>query len=113
MTGTTDMADSVRVSSVRYVEVPVDHLERRGLGRHVGLWSLWAPSIGAVRAGLVISAVTLIVLFFNDRCRPAVIWCALWFLAGLVYFGVYARLRMVRSPEEELAITGRHTESAT
>ncbi len=64
-------------------------------------------------AALVISAVTLVVLFFNDTYRPAVIWCALWFLAGLVYFGVYARFRMVRSPEEEFAISGRHTESAT
>jgi ethanolamine permease len=61
---------------------------------------------------LVISAVTFIVLFANATYRPAVFWCALWFLAGLAYFAFYARHRMVRSPEEEFALSGRHTESA-
>ena len=64
-------------------------------------------------AALVISAVTFLVLFANDTYRPAIWWCALWFLAGLAYFGLHTRHRIVRSPEEEFAISGRHTESRT
>ncbi len=64
-------------------------------------------------AALVISAVTFLVLFANDTYRPAIWWCALWFLAGLAYFGLHTRHRIVRSPEEEFAISGRHTESQT
>ena len=53
---------------------------------------------------LVIAVITFIVLFLNADYRPAIWWCALWFLAGLAYFAFYARYRMVRSPEEEFAL---------
>jgi ethanolamine permease len=53
---------------------------------------------------LVVAVLTFVVLFFNSDYRPAIWWCALWFLAGLVYFGAYARKYMVRSPEEEFAL---------
>jgi ethanolamine permease len=56
-------------------------------------------------ASLVFSALTFIVLFFNPDYRPAIWWCAIWFLAGLAYFAFHARFRMVRSPEEEFALT--------
>ena len=69
---------------------------------HLGLPGAWVA--------LVVSAVTFIVLFANETYRPAIWWCALWFALGLVYFALYARFRMVRSPEEEFAITGRHIE---
>ncbi len=53
---------------------------------------------------------TFVVLFLNPDYRPAIWWCALWFLAGLIYFAAYARKYMVRSPEEEFALTERHIE---
>ena len=68
----------------------------------LGLPGAWAT--------LVISAVTFVVLFLNDDYRPAVWWCAAWFLVGLAYFAVYARFRMVYSPEEEFAMTGSYTD---
>lgn len=58
---------------------------------------------GAIVAG-VIAAVTLVCLFLNPDYRPGIYGCAIWFLAGLIYFGVYARHRMILSPEEEFAI---------
>ena len=58
---------------------------------------------GALLA-LVISLVALVMLFANPDFRPGVIGVALWFLAGLAYFGFYARRRMILSPEEAFAI---------
>lgn len=69
-----------------------------------------ALGVGGAWAALVISAITFVVLFANATYRPAVVWCAVWFVAGLAYFAVHARRHMVRSPEEEFAISGRHTE---
>lgn len=59
---------------------------------------------------LVISGVTFVVLFMNEAYRPAVWWCAVWFLVGLAYFALYARFRMVFSPEEEFAMKGSYTD---
>jgi ethanolamine permease len=42
-------------------------------------------------------------LFTNEDFRAGVIGVALWFLAGLAYFGFYARHRMILSPEEAFA----------
>jgi ethanolamine permease len=74
----------------------------------------YVSALGVPGAGvaLAISALTFVVLFLNPDYRPAIWWCAMWFLAGLAYFAFHARFRMVRSPEEEFAITGRHTEGA-
>jgi len=58
---------------------------------------------GAIVAG-VIAAVTLVFLFINPDYRPGVYGTALWFAAGLLYFGLYARHRMILSPEEEFAM---------
>ena len=53
---------------------------------------------------LVIAAVTLVWLFQNPDFRPGVIGVAIWFLCGLLYFGLYGRRTLVYSPEEEFAI---------
>ena len=61
---------------------------------------------GAFVAG-VIAAVTLVFLFINPDYRPGIYGCAIWFLAGLAYFALYARHRMILSPEEEFAVDHR------
>ena len=75
------------------------HIERPYVSS-LGLPGAWVA--------LVIAVITFIVLFLNADYRPAIWWCALWFLAGLAYFAFYARYRMVRSPEEEFALSRRH-----
>jgi ethanolamine permease len=53
--------------------------------------------------------VTLGLLFANPDFRPGVIGVALWFLAGIAYFALVGRHRLLLSPEEEFAMTGgRH-----
>ena len=59
--------------------------------------------LGAWIAG-VISFVTLIFLFLNPDYRVGVYGCAVWFLAGIVYFAIHGRHHMVLSPEEEFAM---------
>jgi len=69
-------------------------------------------SPGAITAG-VIAAVTLIFLFINPDYRWGVYGCAIWFLAGVAYFGLYGRKTLVYSPEEEFAVRElAHGESA-
>ena len=63
-------------------------------------------------AALLISGLTFVVLFLNPDYRPAIWWCAIWFLAGLAYFAFHARFRMVRSPEEESALVEGRKEAA-
>ncbi len=58
---------------------------------------------GAVVAG-VIATVTLVFLFVNPEYRPGVYGAAIWFAFGLLYFALYARHRMILSPEEEFAL---------
>ncbi len=59
---------------------------------------------GAVLA-LVISLVTLVSLFAVDPVyRRVVFGAALWFGAGLLWFALWARHRLVRSPEEAFAL---------
>jgi ethanolamine permease len=56
---------------------------------------------------LVIAAVTLFFLFVNPDYRPGVYGVAIWFALSLAYFGLYARHRMILSPEEEFALEVR------
>jgi ethanolamine permease len=51
-----------------------------------------------------IAAVTLITLFLNPDYNRSVLGAAVWFLLGILYFALYARRRLVRSPEEEFAL---------
>jgi ethanolamine permease len=52
----------------------------------------------------IISAITLIVLFLNPDYNKGVWGAAIWFGLGIAYFALYARKRLVLSPEEEFAI---------
>jgi ethanolamine permease len=58
---------------------------------------------GAIVAG-AIAVITLISLFANDEYRPGVYGVAVWFAGSLLYFALYARHRMILSPEEEFAM---------
>jgi len=58
-----------------------------------------------VAAGIAL--VTLIFLFLNEDYRVGVYGCALWFGAGLLYFGLVGRTKLVYSPEEEFAVNLR------
>lgn len=58
---------------------------------------------GAIVA-MIISALTLIALFLNPDYRPGAWGAFVWFLCGLLYFALYARKRLILSPEEEFAI---------
>jgi ethanolamine permease len=53
---------------------------------------------------LAISLVSLAALFANPDFRQGVIGVGLWFMAGLGYFALFSRKRMVRSPEEAFAL---------
>jgi ethanolamine permease len=54
---------------------------------------------------LAISLVTLASLFASDPAyRNVAIGAALWYVLGLVYFAVWGRRRLVKSPEESFAL---------
>lgn len=63
---------------------------------------------GAVVA-LVIALTTLVFLFANDEYRKGVIGAAIWYAAGLAWFALHARKRMVMSPEEAFAIEAKQS----
>ncbi len=63
-------------------------------------------------AALVIALVTLLFLFLNPDYRVGVVGCAIWYGLAVIYFGVYARKYMVRSPEEEFALEELRKEAA-
>ncbi|NNL68283.1 MAG: amino acid permease [Myxococcales bacterium] len=85
------MAAYVRIHAIPGLERPY----RSPLGRS-----------GAIGAG-AIAAATLVCLFANPDYRPGVFGVALWFAGSLAYFGLYARHRMILSPEEEFALKAR------
>jgi ethanolamine permease len=60
---------------------------------------------------LVIAIVTFVSLFFNPDYLPGVWGCAIWFLIGIAYFGLYGRHHLVKSPEEAFAIGHRSRKS--
>ncbi|MGH2656340.1 MAG: ethanolamine permease [Actinomycetota bacterium] len=53
----------------------------------------------------VIALVSLGALFLNEDYRPGVYGAGIWFVLGLLYFAIAGRSRLVRSPEEEFAMT--------
>lgn len=61
--------------------------------------------ITAALVAIIISGVTLFALFWNPDYRPGAWGAFVWFACGLVYFAVYARKRLIVSPEEEFALT--------
>ncbi|HVO98054.1 MAG TPA: amino acid permease [Bryobacteraceae bacterium] len=62
----------------------------------LGIAGAWATTI--------IAAVTLVVLFLNPDYNKGVFGAAIWFAMGIAYFAIYARRRLVLSPEEEFAL---------
>jgi ethanolamine permease len=52
---------------------------------------------------MLIASITLIVLFLNPDYNKGVYGAAIWFALGIAYFAIYARKRLVLSPEEEFA----------
>jgi ethanolamine permease len=63
----------------------------------VGVW-------GAAVAG-AIALVALVSLFLNEDYRPGVYGTLIYFVAGLIYFAVAGRKKLVLSPEEEFALS--------
>jgi len=61
----------------------------------------------------IIAFVTLVFLFLHPEYRLCAIGCALWFLAGLIYFAIHARHHMVLSPEEEFALEQKERSEAS
>ena len=60
--------------------------------------------IAGAAVALLIAAMTLVALFVVDPVyRLVVIGAAVWYALGLLYFGLYARKRLVASPEETFA----------
>lgn len=66
---------------------------------------------GAVVA-IVICLVTLVFLFLNPDYSKGVIGAAIWYVLGLLYFGLYARKQLVKAPEEAFAIAQRQQTSS-
>lgn len=56
---------------------------------------------------LSIAVVTLVFLFANPDYRIGVWGCAVWYAAGLAYFGLVGRHHLVYSPEEDFAVRQR------
>lgn len=54
----------------------------------------------------IIAAITLGYLLMDKDARIGILGCAAWFLAGVVYFALVGRHRLVYSPEEEFAVSG-------
>jgi ethanolamine permease len=63
----------------------------------LGVW-------GAAVAG-AIALVALVSLFLNEDYRPGVYGTLIYFVAGLLYFAVAGRHKLVLSPEEEFALS--------
>lgn len=61
-------------------------------------------------ATIAIAAITIYFQLLDPIYRAGVVGVAVWFVVAILYFALYARNRMVRSPEEEFAISGRHIE---
>ncbi len=67
--------------------------------------------VGVFGAGLaaIIALISLVALFLNDVYLPGVYGVAIWFVLGILYFGLSGRNKLVLSPEEEFAMTqGEH-----
>ena len=68
-------------------------------------WVSPTGNAGAVVA-LVIAAITFVAVLINPSYRAAVIAIAIFYVVGLLVFGLIGRHRLVLSPEEEYAVTG-------
>ena len=68
--------------------------------------------IAGAAIAAIIAFATLCFLFLNPDYRMGVYGCAAWFAAGLLYFALIGRRKLVYSPEEDFAVRhanpGRH-----
>jgi ethanolamine permease len=55
-------------------------------------------------AAIAVATLTLIALFRNSDYNKGVVGAAVWFVLGVGYYAVWARHRLVLSPEEQTAI---------
>ncbi len=60
--------------------------------------------IAGASIAALIALITLAALFLNRDYNKGVIGAAVWFLCGIAYFALYARHRLILSPEEEFAL---------
>ncbi|MBV9301092.1 MAG: amino acid permease [Acidobacteriaceae bacterium] len=82
--------------------------------RHSGIDRPFRSPLGIAGAlgAMAISALTFAALFSRREYRPGAWGALLWFLCGLLYFAVYARKRLILSPEEEFAVRESRIEKA-
>ena len=66
----------------------------------------YVSPLGSAGAGVaaLIALATLCFLFLNADYRLGLYGCAAWFAAGLLYFALIGRRRLVYSPEEDFAV---------
>ncbi len=79
---------------------------RRNLPNIDRPFKAWTGVGGAVIGG-IIAVISLIVCLTNPDYLPGVYGMAAWFVVGIVYFGVYGRHHLVKSPEEDFALQAR------
>jgi len=74
-----------------------------------GMARPYVSPVGVTGAAIamLIAAATLLTLFLNRDYNLGVIGAAIWFLCGIAYFALYARKRLILSPEEEFALAQR------
>jgi ethanolamine permease len=74
--------------------------------RHAGIARPFRSPLGKAGAvvAIAISAATLVALFLDPDYRPGAWGAFVWFACGLLYFAVYARKRLILSPEEQFAV---------
>ncbi len=60
---------------------------------------------------LVIALATLLFLFLNPDHNVGTLGMAIWYLVALMYFALYSRHRLVKSPEENFAVEERAREA--
>jgi ethanolamine permease len=53
---------------------------------------------------MIIAVVTLFYQIKDPAYSTAVMWVAIWFVVGILYFAVRGRHRLILSPEEEFAL---------
>jgi ethanolamine permease len=71
----------------------------------------YVSPLGNAGAGIAcaIALLTLVFLFLNPDYRVGIFGCALWFAAGLIYFALVGRHKLVYSPEEDFAVKQQGT----
>lgn len=70
--------------------------------------------LGVVGAGLtvVIAVVTLFYQLKDPKYVLGIYWVAGWFVAGILYFAIIGRHKLILSPEEEFAISHREKQAS-